>query len=179
MDNEWEAMLADAEKKLLTLSLVDLRAVSEELGLSPSETAKSSCRLLSRLILSHLESEEVTGLEDAGMSVLLATYDFIDNLKREPDEAGGDRASASNGETSAQPEIVMEHPMLAENDTTRQPALSPQRPGSLTSSERESAPTRSQVNLHPMYRKDFRIIGQIGEVGQKDKLNFTSLERQI
>ena len=30
-----------------------------------------------------------------------------------------------------------------------------------------------------MYRKDFRIIGQIGEVGQRDKLNFNSLERQI
>lgn len=54
-----------------------------------------------------------------------------------------------------------------------------QRPSSLLTSEGESAQARSQMNLHPMYRKDFRIIGQIGEVGQKDKLNFTSLERQI
>lgn len=30
-----------------------------------------------------------------------------------------------------------------------------------------------------MLRKDFRIIGQIGEVGQKDKQVFTSLDKQI
>lgn len=65
--------------------------------------------------------------------------------------------------------------LSTEDDITPQPALSPQRPSSLTG----SAQTSSQVNLHPMYRKDFRVIGQIGEVGQKDKLNFTSLERQI
>uniref|UniRef100_A0A8C1WAH7 Gypsy retrotransposon integrase-like protein 1 n=1 Tax=Cyprinus carpio TaxID=7962 RepID=A0A8C1WAH7_CYPCA len=33
--------------------------------------------------------------------------------------------------------------------------------------------------VHPVYKKELKIIGQIGEPGQRDKLNFTSLDRQI
>ncbi len=33
--------------------------------------------------------------------------------------------------------------------------------------------------IHPVYKKELKIIGQIGEPGQRDKLNFTSLDRQI
>ncbi len=33
--------------------------------------------------------------------------------------------------------------------------------------------------MHPVYKKELQIIGQIGEPGQRDKLNFTSLDRQI
>lgn len=87
MDSEWESLLADVEKKLVTLSLTDLSAVSEERRLQPSGEVKSSCRLLRRLILCYLESEEVTGLEDSGLSVLLATCDFINILRKVNDDA--------------------------------------------------------------------------------------------
>lgn len=99
-------LLADVEKKLLTLSLTELSAVSEELGLQPSEEIKSSCRLLRRLILGNLESEDVTGLEDTGLSVLLATDDFIDSLKKKKKtyEASRDNVSAREGETNEQPD---------------------------------------------------------------------------
>lgn len=93
--------------KLVTLSLTDLSAVSEELGLQPSEGIKSSCWLLRRLILGYLESEEVTGLEDTGLSVLLATNDFIGNFRKETDDAGGDNVLACEEETSGQPETVV------------------------------------------------------------------------
>jgi len=176
MDSEWEALLADIEKKLLTLSLADLSALSEELGLQPSEEVKSSCRLLRRLILLHLESEEVTGLEDSGLSVLLAANDFIDTLRKENDDPD---ESVCQEETSVQPKTGVKDSLLVKDGIMPPLDSSPQRPSSLLGSERESAQARSQMNLHPMYRKDFRIIGQIGEVGQKDKLNFTSLERQI
>lgn len=39
-------------------------------------------------------------------------------------------------------------------------------------------PERAQT-VHPMYRKDLKINGQIGEHNQKDKLGYASLERQI
>ncbi len=59
-------VLAEAERKLVTLSVTDLSAVCEELGLRPSEEVKSSCRLLRRLILNCLEIEKITSLEDTG-----------------------------------------------------------------------------------------------------------------
>lgn len=88
MDHEWESPLTDAETKLVKLSLIELRAVSAELGLQPSEVIKSSCRLLRRIILDYLESEEVIGLEDTELSVFLATNDFIDNLGEKTDDTG-------------------------------------------------------------------------------------------
>ncbi len=33
--------------------------------------------------------------------------------------------------------------------------------------------------MNPVYKKELKIIGQIGEPGQRDKLNFTSLDRLI
>lgn len=172
-------LLADVEKKFVTLSATDLGAVSEELGLQPSEEVKALCWLMRRLILSHLESEEVTSLEDLGMSLLLATVDYINNLIEETDYAVGANVSPHEEETRGQPKTALEHSLSTGNGTTHQPTLSPQRPSILTGSERDSTQIKSQVSLHPMYRKDFRIIDQIVEVGRKDKLNFTSLERQI
>ncbi|KAG8002129.1 Leucine-glutamate-and lysine-rich protein 1, partial [Nibea albiflora] len=112
MDSEWESLLADVEKKLVTLSLTDLSALSEDLRLQPSEEVKSSCRLLRRLILCHLESEEVTGLEDSGLSVLLATCDFIDTLRKQYDDAN---ESARQEEMNVQPETGVKDPLLAKD----------------------------------------------------------------
>lgn len=45
--------------------------------------------------------------------------------------------------------------------------------------EAASAVNQSVTFVHPLYRRDLKIIGQIGEPNQKDKLEYTSLERQI
>lgn len=45
-----------------------------------------------------------------------------------------------------------------------------------------STPGKNMILAPPdssMWRKDFKIAGQIGEPGQKDKLTFSSLARQI
>ena len=45
-----------------------------------------------------------------------------------------------------------------------------------------STPVKNMVPAPPngsMWRKDFKISGQIGEPGQKDRLTFSSLARQI
>ena len=40
--------------------------------------------------------------------------------------------------------------------------------------------TEPQINLsNSVLRPDFRIVGQVGEIGQKDKLSYVSLIRQI
>lgn len=45
----------------------------------------------------------------------------------------------------------------------------------------ETAPVASQSVpfMHPLYQRDLKIAGQIGESNQKDTLTYTSLERQI
>ncbi|KAK7902008.1 hypothetical protein WMY93_018777 [Mugilogobius chulae] len=176
MDSQWESLLADIEKKIVPLSLDELKKLSEELKLELSEEVKSSCRLMRRQILSFLESHDVTSLEDGGMSTLLSTSDFIDHLQNKQTPVD-DVGAAPEREDADQPQqVVVQHPLLTQSGTV---PLSPQRPNSIASSDRNTSQMREQSSVHPMYRKDFRIVGQIGEVGQKDKLNFTCLERQI
>lgn len=43
----------------------------------------------------------------------------------------------------------------------------------------ELVPIRNPSAAHPLYRRDLKIVGQIGETNQKDKLGYTGLERQI
>ncbi|XP_030590038.1 uncharacterized protein LOC115783375 [Archocentrus centrarchus] len=176
MDSEWESVFADIEKKLVTLSLNELNALSEALGLQLSEEVKLSCRLIRRKMCTHLESEEVISLEDSGLSVLLTTNDLINDLNKKTDTSI--LSGAASEHTTAEQQVVVEQPLLVQIGTTPS-VLQPRLSSSSASSERESSQAKDQGHLHPIYRKDFRIIGQIGDVGQKDKLNFTSLERQI
>lgn len=121
-------------------------------------------------MLSYLESQDVTSLEDGGMSVLLTTNDFIESLQNKQTTVGDDVGAAPEQDDAVQQQQV------AQSGTT---PLSPHSPNSIANPDRETSQTRDQPSVQPIYRKDFRIIGQIGEVGQKDKLNFTCLERQI
>lgn len=163
-------MLADIEKKLVTLSLDELKKLSDTLQQQLSEEVQSSCRLIRRQMLSYLESQDVTSLEDGGMSVLLTTNDFIESLQNKQTTVGDDVGAAPEQDDAVQQQQV------AQSGTT---PLSPHSPNSIANPDRETSQTRDQPSVQPIYRKDFRIIGQIGEVGQKDKLNFTCLERQI
>lgn len=163
-------MLADIEKKLVTLSLDELKKLSDSLQQQLSEEVQSSCRLIRRQMLSYLESQDVTSLEDGGMSVLLTTNDFIESLQNKQTTVGDDVGAAPEQDDAVQQQQV------AQSGTT---PLSPHSPNSIANPDRETSQTRDQPSVQPIYRKDFRIIGQIGEVGQKDKLNFTCLERQI
>ena len=46
--------------------------------------------------------------------------------------------------------------------------------------EKAALETGPQINLsNSVLRRDFRIVGQVGELGQKDKLSYVSLIRQI
>ncbi|MEQ2186958.1 hypothetical protein GOODEAATRI_034188, partial [Goodea atripinnis] len=135
MNSEWESLLADIEKKLLTLSRDELEALSEALGLQLSEEAKLSCRLIRRQMFRHLESEDVTSLEDSGLSVLLTNNDLIDDMDKRTGTSG--LVGATSQSTAAEPQVVVEQPLPAETGITPRAVL-PQRSGGSMSSERES-----------------------------------------
>lgn len=166
MNSEWDSLLATVEEKRVTLSLSDLPAVREERGLlRPSEEIRSSCRVLRRMSLRHLESEGVAGVEEAGLSELwingLTT--LAGRMYHHKDEGWTARSSAV-----APPIIDRTWYYTSTGFITTE-----------AKTNRDSVGTRNNVKLHPMDRKDFKMTGQIGEMGQKDKLNFTGLVREI
>lgn len=82
MSSGWEDMLEIIEEKLITLPVLRLvELCTETLRIAINDKDKDSPRKLRRLILQHLEGDDVTSLEDEGMSLLLEINDKIDELK--------------------------------------------------------------------------------------------------
>lgn len=62
------------------------------------------------------------------------------------------------------------------DDSTTAKGISSHKPASAIESDNKPIRVKSRASVHPIYRKEFRISGQIGEVGQKDKFNFNRLK---
>ena len=88
-------------------------------------------------------------MEDQGMSIFTELKEFLAKLVETPAES--------------KPDAV---------ETAR--ALTPTGQGPV-----ERTPTLTPTSLMTLTRRDFKISGQIGEPGQKDKLSFSSLAHQI
>lgn len=71
---------------------------------------------------------------------------------------------------------VVDECSLVVDDGTTATSISPHKPASAIESDNKPIRVKSRASVHPIYRKEFRISGQIGEVGQKDKLNFNSID---
>lgn len=158
------------EEKLHTLSAPELNEVCAALDLVVDESDRDLPRKLRRLILQCLEGKDVTSLEDEGMSLLLSLSDQIDELKKK-----------NEGKTDTQPkQAASEHHPVDES------GIAPSNPNEDRDSipaqnhtETTTAPYTNPAFVHPLYRRDLKIVGQIGEPNQKDKLGYASLERQI
>lgn len=137
--------------------------------LAVDENEKDSARILRRRILQHLEGEDVTSLEDEGMSVLLDLNDKIDAAKKE------------NGKSNESvPQQVVQEPHRVDEVVIAADAVEQgESVSAVNAIEARPVATQRASLVHPLYRRDLKIIGQIGEPNQKDKLTYSSLERQI
>lgn len=181
----WEATLDEIEGKLLELSASQLRDLCEMLMLNVREDETHTPRALRRRILQYLEGDDVVSLEDEGLSMLLDTKEKIDSLINVDEEKTERSSSAENEETNeGQRKVDLEHHSVGVS------GIASEKPVIITATESVRARTdrkmpNSSVSgenvtlVHPVYKKELKIIGQIGEPGQRDKLNFTSLDRQI
>lgn len=165
MSPEWEKVVRDIEEKLLTLSASDLNDICTALGLTVDENDKELPRKLRRFILQYLEGDDVVSREDEGMSVLLDLNDKIGDLTGINSHAN--EQVAVQRETQAAGDANVR---TAKNNNTHSSAVVP---------KATEIPAQSVSFAHPMYRRDLKIIGQIGEPNQSDKLTYSSLERQI
>ncbi|KAK6472741.1 hypothetical protein HHUSO_G27324 [Huso huso] len=132
---------------------------------------------LIKYVQCYLDRSETEELEDQGMAELLAIKDKIDELMN------GDVAAVSNvnemqGERNQLQRECEELETLLEQKRKEVGMLASQ--GSAVKVRSASA-TDSQANgpKLAMFKKDFKIIGQIGEPGQRDKLSFGTLAHQI
>ena len=105
------------------------------------------------------------------MSHLLCIKDFIENVKMPELETAGEDKERED----LQKEVNALRTTLLEKEEAINELISKKL-------SLHSTPVHRRASARPdnsMWRKDFKISGQIGEPGQKDKLTFSSLARQI
>lgn len=155
-------------------------------------SGKSRSSLIS-YITRHLEREELSELEDEGMSELLSLKDKIIDLQhstqnRVPEQAVPDAKQAEavqepSGEELLKKEIERLQQALAfsQPEKLKQTSGAKKSVDGVNIVELDQAPTQqtSLPRLAVQWNREFKISGQIGEPGQKDKLTFSSLAHQI
>ena len=192
--------MSSVEIETLQLEILEL------LCTLPSEYLKKLCDFLSiagekfervagknrasliTMISSHLQREELQDFEDMGMSELLLVNDKITELHAEvtmtehladpqakstEDKNGQDKTQVTTPKESRLPQS---QPLPAIMSTPR----GSERRAHVTT-VRNATPVlgTSPSQAPPLWHKEFKISGQIGEPGQKDRLTFSSLARQI
>lgn len=177
---------------LYTLTSEQLVHVCEFLGIAQDDFSDKGRSFLITQITQHMDKDEIRDLEDKGMSLFLSLSDKIASVKL-PTSAQATPAPGThppNQPQAQQIELLSEQEKLQKQIEDLQLALqrslqSQQQGGrneTLASNQNTpSAPTQNHAQssvLNPWHR-EFRITGQIGEPGQKDRLTFSSLAHQI
>lgn len=168
MSPAWESFVAEIKEKLLTLKASELINVCATLSLTVDEHDKDLPRKLRRFILQYIEGEGIISREDEGMSVLLELNDKIDELKEKFEDS--DELLPQNA--------VQEHHPVDKNGTASNDTEGQRESGSILNATAAVA-SQNVSFVHPLYSRELKITGQIGEPNQKDKLTYSSLERQI
>ena len=142
---------------LSSLSIDQLIQVCTHLDLEAEDvekTPKGRLRIQRRL-LAHINSEEVEDSDDGGVELLQTLDSFMKDLKQESED-----------------EPVSIDPAEKKDDPSSPPKLESTEPST-------TQPSATPTDVAHLLRREFRISGQIGEPGQKDRLSFTSLANQI
>lgn len=142
---------------LSSLSIDQLIQVRTHLDLEAEDvekTPKGRLRIL-RKLLAYINSEKVEDSDDGGEELLQTLDSFMKDLQEESED-----------------EPISINPAHKKDDPSSPPKLESTEPSTTHSS---ATPT----DVAHLLRREFRISGQIGEPGQKDRLSFTSLANQI
>lgn len=139
------------------------------------------------MISNHLQSEELQQLEDMGMTTLLTLKDKITELQietmavhaNEPQTSFNkdlDEHSDTHSNAAEESKLFQSQ---QQNNTQVAGGGSEHKAQSTPPIQRMTASGSSLAPTPSLWHKEFKISGQIGEPGQKDRLPFSSLARQI
>ncbi|KAJ8014366.1 hypothetical protein DPEC_G00039480 [Dallia pectoralis] len=159
-------------------SLVELCDYLIIAGAEFEHVNKKGRTALITLISNHIQREE---LEDKGMADLLYLQDKISELqiagkagtsKQVGEQQDGEEEKILEGIEALQLQLASARKQRENNKPDTKGIKS------ITHTRQSPQNVVHSPALHP-WHKDFKIAGQIGEPGQKDKLTFSSLARQI
>lgn len=186
MTTALEELQEEVVGELHTLTKDKLLEICDFLDISGEQRRdvqdKSRISLMTHIMM-FLEREEVAELEDGGMSELLLLKDKmtemisgIDNKTGQTDhdiETAGTHHRIEELRTATPQQGVGTEQITAAkaSDSLRQPQPH--------ANLQVSVPLSPSAQPSSYWRKEFKISGQIGEPGQKDKLIFSSLAHQI
>ncbi|KAL1278520.1 hypothetical protein QQF64_025193 [Cirrhinus molitorella] len=180
MESEIENLRFEIKGLLFQLTIEQLMHISDSLEISGVNRERIAGKNRSSLvshISQHMDRDETTELEDEGMAELLSLLDIIKgfpvfrvNTKEKEVKVGDDQAKLMRELENLRLAVQQKESEMREL-TTRD----------LKSKDGEllkGNPPTTQLNSLA-WRKDYKISGQIGEPGQKNRLTFSSLARQI
>jgi len=181
MESELEKLQLEITGALYTLTVEQLIKVCNELEISGPDnehlTGKSRSQLIS-YVTKHNEREEMADLEDEGMSELLNVQDIIDKAHIATNVHDSEILNQSVKRENLQKEVEALRLSIQEKENAMHDLMNT----SMNHPAGFSTPAQNLAQALPsssMWRKDLKIAGQIGEPGQKDRLTFSSLTRQI
>lgn len=199
--SEREDLKLEVGGALYTLTRDDLIEVCDFLHIAGSKFEIVSGKSRSSLIVHvtrHIEREELSELEDEGMVELLTLKDKIDELQQAAQNSAVEQKNSDAKQTDSVQEQIIQPPegerLQKEIESLQLAlALSLQEKANLNNKNQKSASENSnsakgdhvpaqqtsQPRLSLQWGREFKISGQIGEPGQKDKLTFSSLAHQI
>lgn len=174
MESELENVQLEVKGALYELNIKQLLTICNGLqisGLRKEQLADKTRGQLITLVIEHIEKIELAELEDEGLSHLLSIKDLIENAKL--------TELVPVGEAQERDDLQKEVDALRTTLQAKEEAIHQLMSEKLSL---QSTPLLKKASAPPdcsIWRKDFKISGQIGEPGQKDKLTFSSLTRQI
>ena len=156
-------VLEKVGRRLRGLPIPQLLRICEHLEVVPGDAPEreDGHQRLVRKVMSQLNSDAVQDSEDGGLALLQDLNGFIDGLigpETNPDKTTTPAPSA-NPDSS---------------DLPQEPGPAP-----VAASPAESEKVSLPPEVLSVIRREFKISGQIGEPGQRDRLTFTSLAHQI
>ena len=181
MESELEKLQLDIKGTLYKLTVEQLIKVCNALQISGQGkehvTGKKRSQLITH-VTEYLEREEMVDLEDEGMADLLYAQDIIEEVQIAKELSVRETPDQDEEQGILQKEVAALRLSLQEKESAMHDLMKNSMNAPLSSSTPvksvETAPTNGSV-----WRKDLKISGQIGEPGQKDRLTFSSLARQI
>lgn len=181
---------------LYTLSSEQLKGVCEFLEIPQKNIVGRSRSFVIGQIIQQIDQEEISELEDQGMSLFLSLKDKIAEVQKPPDVATTQSinalaaspaqpqpADSALGQLSGQDRLekqieALQLALQLSAQSRQHDGREQRQPQSTTQQHIPPQVPASLLGVSPWHR-EFKISGQIGEPGQKDKLTFSSLAHQI
>lgn len=140
-------------------------------------TGKTRNTLISHVIR-FVESNDLESLEDQGMADLLILKDMMSTIEATSEISSSSLPKQNEDQEKLQRELEALKLALQQKECEMQGLVNKK----VHHTPAHNLPQKNMASAHPdstPWRKEYKISGQIGELGQKDRLTFSSLARQM